>query len=288
MPIAMANLLPNLGRGPSVSGPASAFAPAEVLSRLGSLSQTSAELRSLSQERDPELFYEALLSYAGRLERRGASAEGQAILEVVAAGATEATVAERARSRIQALQGTGQVGARAEVLASRFFREVSEPTALFAMGGAGAIYRLSRFTALARLSSCPAALLTRGFGGRALASSLAFSAEATSFPLLVRAGHVGLGRSQEWSADQLGREIASSFFVLGGLKLAGGGATALSRRLGPGSAGAILTPVFRQTAMLGGILAGHRMEEWVGLRPALDGATTTIDSLALLLQFNIA
>ncbi|HKY62200.1 MAG TPA: hypothetical protein VJR29_02185, partial [bacterium] len=34
--------------------------------------------------------------------------------------------------------------------------------------------------------------------------------------------------------------------------------------------------------------AGHRMEEWAGLRPTLDGATTAIDSLALLLQFNMA
>lgn len=40
--------------------------------------------------------------------------------------------------------------------------------------------------------------------------------------------------------------------------------------------------------MFGGILLGHRLEEFLGLRPHRDGATTLTDSLALLLQFQIA
>ncbi|HKX11814.1 MAG TPA: hypothetical protein VJP40_01585, partial [bacterium] len=284
----MVSSLPNLGRGLPVSEPAGAFAPGEVLSRLGPTAQTSAELRSLSRESDPVLFYQALLSHAGRLERQGRTAESQAILEVIAAGSSEASVAGRARSRLQAFQGTGAIGGRAEVLLGRFAQEVTEPAALFAMGGAGAIYRVSRFSILARMGAAPASLATRGIGGRALASSLAFAAEATSFPLLVRTGNIALGRSQEWSAQQLSHEIAASFFALGGLKLAGGGAAALQRRLGPSHAASLLGPVFRQTAMFGGILAGHRMEEWAGLRPAVDGATTAVDGLALLLQFNVA
>jgi hypothetical protein len=283
----MVDFLALSGQGHPALEPARAFAPAEVLSRLSSVLGESPELSALAQERNPELFYESLLNYAGRLGRHGRHAESQAVLEVVAGG-SEASVAGRARRRIDALQGVGDIGARTEVLFGRFAREATEPVALASMGGAGALYRVTRFALLARLSSGPAGLLTRGFGARALASTLAFSAEASAFPMIMRAGHAALGHSQEWSAELLGHEIASSFFALGGLKLAGAGAGSLVRRLGQGNAAAFLGPLFRQTAMLGGIIGGHRLEEWAGLRPQLDGATTMVDSLALLLQFNVA
>lgn len=40
--------------------------------------------------------------------------------------------------------------------------------------------------------------------------------------------------------------------------------------------------------MLSGILLGHRLEEWTGLRRRQEGATTLIDSLAMLLQFHVS
>ncbi|MCC7345226.1 MAG: hypothetical protein IT573_09825, partial [Deltaproteobacteria bacterium] len=46
--------------------------------------------------------------------------------------------------------------------------------------------------------------------------------------------------------------------------------------------------LFQQGGMLGGILLGHSLEEHLGLRRPQDGATTLTDSLAMLLQFNVA
>lgn len=283
----MIRTLPQLGRGSQAPEPLGVFAPSEVLSRLGPIASESAELRALAGERDPELFYEALLSYAGRLQRQGALTQSQAIFETIAENA-EPSQASRARSRFQALQGSGDVGARAEILFGRFLQEATEPSALFAMAGAGAIYRFSRFALLSRLAASPVAAISRGWGARALASGMAFSAEATSFPLLVRAGHVAQGRSLDWSGQQVGGEIVSSFLALGGLKLAGAGAGALRRQLDPANARAFLGAALQQTSMLGGIVGGHWLEEQAGLRPSLPGATTVIDSLALLLQFNVA
>ncbi|MCC6272025.1 MAG: PAS domain S-box protein [Deltaproteobacteria bacterium] len=46
--------------------------------------------------------------------------------------------------------------------------------------------------------------------------------------------------------------------------------------------------LFQQAFMLGGIVLGHSLEERLGLRPQVVGATTLLDSLALLVQFNVA
>lgn len=283
----MIRFLPHLGQGSQAPEPTGIFVPAEVLSRLAPLVEESPELQSLAQETDPELFFESLLSYAGRLERRGSVAESQAVLQAVAEHGAPSQ-ALRAHSRIQAVQGGGDVGSRAEFLLGRFLSEATEPSALFAMAGAGAIYRATRFALLSRLAASPVSALTRGFGARALASTLAFSAEATSFPLLSRAGHAVQGRTLDWSGRQVGHEIASSFLALGGLKLAGAAGIGLRRQLDPNQAHAWLGTAFQQTAMLGGIVGGHWLEEQVGLRPSVPGATTVIDSLALLLQFNVA
>jgi hypothetical protein len=46
--------------------------------------------------------------------------------------------------------------------------------------------------------------------------------------------------------------------------------------------------LFQQGGLFTGILLGHALERWTGLRPAQPGATTLLDSLALLIQFNVA
>src|SRR5262249_25399574 len=91
-----------------------------------------------------------------------------------------------------------------------------------------------------------------------------------------------LGREQDYS--QLGREIASSYLLLGGLRVSGIAANALGSgiRIRP------IQGVIQQAGMLGGILLGHGLEESFQLRAHQAGATTLVDSLALLLQFNVA
>lgn len=263
------------------------FAPESWLSGLGS----HPELRALARESDPDLFCESLLSYGLRRESAGeieAAARVYARVQEVAPG----ELSRRAARRLDAIVGRGAAGPRAEFLLRRLADEASDPAALFAMGTAVTVFRLARLASLARLSASPAAnLFTRGFGARAAASLAGFALEAPTFTFAGRLANQALGREQDWAPGAVGRDLASSYLVLGGLKLAGWASGAAYRGVA-GSAGALregpLQNLFQQGGMLGGILLGHHLEERIGLRPAQAGATTLVDSMAMLLQFHVA
>ncbi|MCC7345401.1 MAG: hypothetical protein IT573_10720, partial [Deltaproteobacteria bacterium] len=263
------------------------FAPESWLSGLGS----NPELRALARESDPELFCESLLAYGLRRESAGeveAAARVYARVQEVA----PAELSRRAARRLDAIVGRGAAGPRAEFLLRRLAGEASDPAALFAMGTAVSVFRLARLASLARLSASPAAnLLTRGFGARAAASLAGFALEAPAFTFAGRLANQALGREQDWGQGAVGRDVASSYLVLGGLKLAGWASGAAYRGVA-GSAGAVrerpLQTLFQQVGTLAGIFLGHHLEERVGLRPAQSGATTLVDSMAMLLQFHVA
>ncbi|MCC6273573.1 MAG: sigma-70 family RNA polymerase sigma factor, partial [Deltaproteobacteria bacterium] len=250
-----------------------------------------AELAALRGESDPGLFYEGLLAFGAGRERAGRlDLAAEIYAEVAAAAGPES--AARARRCLDAATGRGAAGPRAEFLLRRFAREASDPAMLAGMGTAGAVFRLTRLAVLGRLAAAPGAgLFSRGFGARALASLAGFALEAPAFTLATKAAGGILGRDQDWSGGVLARELASSYLVLGGLKVAGWGSGAAYRRFA-GPVGAVrerpLRTLFQQTGMLGGILLGHAAEERLGLRPHVDGATTLVDSLAMLLQFHVA
>ncbi len=268
------------------------FSASEVLARPLALASGAAraELLSLVRERDPQLFGEALLNFGMRQEQAGRldlAAQAYAALE---APAFLGTLQSRARRRLDAIFGRGAAGERAEFLLRRLAQEASDPAALFAMGAAGTVFRVARVAALSRLALSPSAnLLTRGFGARAVAGIAAFSLEAPAFTVASRFGQAALGRDLDGSASAWGRDLASSYMVLGGLKLTGCLGSAAVRRLGPGAPNSRLLPaLIQQGGMLTGIMLGHRLEHLAGLRPQVDGATQLVDSLATLLQFNLA
>ncbi len=189
------------------------------------------------------------------------------------------SIRKQAQQRLDAIAGVGSTGGRAEFLLERLAQESLEPTTLFGLGAASAAFRLTRVATLSRLLASPAVhLWSRGRGAQVIAGLAGFGVEAAVFPLATRAGALALGRDLDWSGAQVGRELASSIIVLGALKLVGTGSAAML----PGR------KILPQAGMLGGILLGHRLEESLGLRPHLDGATTLVDSLAMLLQFNVA
>ncbi len=269
------------------------FAAAEVLARPLALARGAVreELRALEREGDPSLFLEGLLACAARREAAG-DLELAAEIYASVAGAIPGPYQARAQRALDAVVGRGAAGPRAEFLLRRFAEQASDPAALCAMGAAGAVFRLTRVATLGRLAVSPGAnLFTRGFGARATASLAGFALEAPAFTLAGRAANAALGRTQEWSGAAWARDFASSYLVLGGLKLAGWGSGAAYRGLA-GPAGAVregpLRTLFQQTGMFGGIVLGHSLEGRLGLRPHVDGATTFVDSLAMLLQFNVA
>lgn len=271
-----------------LTGAPSAETPRDLLARFGLGREGEAqhllgpwlgEFLALARETNPDILDEALFQLGQRLETGDRLPAASQIYGVLASENTALpAVRLRAQERLDAMTGVGSFAARSEFLLRRLAYETMEPTTLVGMTTAALAYRLTRVATLSRLLGSPSAnLLTRGFGAQAAASLLGFGVEATAFPLATRGTALALGRSLDWSPAQLGRELASSFMVLGGMKLTG---WAASR--GPAS-------VLRQQAgMLGGIVLAHRLETAVGLRPQVDGATTWVDAFGMLLQFNAA
>ncbi|MFO1463057.1 MAG: hypothetical protein U1F66_04720 [bacterium] len=242
-----------------------------------------AELNSLAAEGDAQLLGEGLLNFAQRQERDGRLELAMEAYQAVQTLPVEA-LRRRAQQGLDAIQGRGDFGPRAEFLLRNLAQQASEPSALLAMGVAGTAFRVTRLATLSWLAGAgEAGLATRLLGAGRIATLAGFAVEAPAFSLAARLGNEALGRPQDWGARALGRDLLSSYFVLGGLKLAGGAA---------GSLGAgrprLFQHLIHQGGMLTGILLGHRLEEWAGLRPRQAGATTLVDSLALLLQFHVA
>ncbi|MCE9626267.1 MAG: helix-turn-helix domain-containing protein [Deltaproteobacteria bacterium] len=249
------------------------------------------ELLSLARESDPQLFFEGLLSLGMREEQADHLEFAGAIYSAIAGEGAHggSALQQRARQRLDAIVGRGAIGNRAEVLLRRFSREVASPSMLVGMAGAQAVFGLTRLALLSRLAASPTAtFLTRGVGAKTLASVGAFALEAPSFVAFTRATNATMGQSQDWSLNALGREVASSYLTLGSLKAMGAlvnpltsqatrltGLSAISQRWLP------------QVGMFAGIVVGHQLETRLGLREHVDGATTLVDSLSMLLQFNV-
>lgn len=242
------------------------------------------ELVLLRRERDPGLRGEGLLSLAGRIVRDGRDDLAVPLYSELSRDfAFSPSIRERARTRLAALRGEGELGPRSEILLSRFLEQATDPVALFAMTVAGTAFRATRWFLLGRLAANPSAnRFVRGIGARALAGLAAFGMEATAFPLAARMGGAVLGRESEWSAPLLGRELASSFLMLGALRAGGLLAGPLAHRV------SLFRPAIQQAGMFGGILLGHELETRAGLRQRMGGPMALMESFSTLLQFNVA
>lgn len=248
------------------------------------------EVEALAREEDPELFLEGAYHLARRLEE--AHPEGSArIYSAILNEGNFPRLQGRAQARLDALRGHGPIGARVEVLMNHFVQEASDPATLLAMATAGTVFRVAQLSCLSRLAAAPASALTRGFAARGLAGIAGFALEAPAFTFASKLGHQALGRPQDWRMAPLAHELASSYLVLGALKFSGLSSGALHRRfLGESNSfgQALSRGLFQQAGMLGGILLGHRAEEAVGLRARQERGAMLVDSLALLMQFNVA
>lgn len=254
-----------------------------------------AELDALSRERDPQSYFESLLAFGQRCVTGGRLDLAASAFGLLRQGTGFPAVESRANAEWQAIQGVGAAGPRAEFLLRRLAHEASDPTLILSMGVAGAAYRVSRLGLLSRLATSPTAnVLTRGFGVRAASSFGAFLVEASAFTLAGHGLNEAFGRPQDWSPHGLGRSWAAGALTLGSLKLFGwAGGRLYQRALGAEGLAASASPglgrtLFQQGSMFAGILSAHRLEEAVGLRERRDGATTLVDSLATLVQFNVA
>jgi PAS domain-containing protein len=252
-------------------------------SSLSAFPNLQREWNSLRRETDAELRDEGTLSIARRLETQGGNELAAAIYQELSRrpGLTQA----RAGAALDALQGRGELGARAELWFRDFSASVTDPASLLAMGVAGSVFRAARFTALANLRSA-------GFSGnfaRWGAGLAGLSLEAPAFTLSARFGSELLGRPQSWSAEALGRDLSAGYLMLGGLRGVGALGQRTLRTL-PLSlqASPLLNFTIGQGSLLGGILAAHSLETAVGLRQRQSGGSALFEGLATLIHFRVA
>jgi len=235
------------------------------------------QMRKLAEETDPEIFGRELFSLAIREERRG-DAELSAKLLAWLAESGEGEARRQARDHLDAALGKGGFGRRAEHLLDGFAKEASDPATLAAMAAGGIVYRGARAATIARLAG-RAGFFGRGGGLRFAGGLIGFAAEAPAFTAVGR-----LSRGTAWNEAGLGKELLSSYLVLGGLKGAGAAAGIISRRAGhPGLA--------RWTTLGGmyaGVMLGHGMETVAGLREWRPGGIEFVEGAALLLQLQVS
>lgn len=241
-----------------------------------------AELQALLKEKDPELLYEGLSSLGSRLERAGKAESAAylytAILESLPEGA-DSDLSRKVRGRLDGIQGQGAFGGRAEFLLSRFAKDAFDPKTIAPMMLGTSVFSLTRTWALGRFGT---SALFRTVGPRLAASSLGFAAEVPAFALGSRA--LRPDSSQEPS---IGHELAGAAITLGFLKSFGHAGQALGALSAFRNSSQFSHQLLSQTAMFGGLMTAHKLEERLGLRLHVDGATTITDTLASMLSLGI-
>lgn len=234
-------------------------------------------LQNLAGETDPEIFGRELFSLAIREERHG-DAELSAKLLAWLAENGEGEARRQARDHLDATFGKGGFGRRAEHLLDAFAKEASDPATLAAMAAGGIVYRGARAATIGRLAG-RAGVFGRGGGLRFAGGLIGFAAEAPTFTVVGR-----LSRGRAWNEAGLGKELLSSYLVLGGLKGAGAAAQGLARYgRHPGLA--------RWTTLGGmyaGVMLGHGLETVAGLREWRPGGIEFAEGAALLLQLQVS
>lgn len=252
-------------------------------------SHRRAELRALARETNPEMFFEGLIALGRNLSREGRVDYAGALFSSLIGASNDAALTARAQRELDAIEGRGGLAVRAEFLTRNLAREATHPVGLAGMAVAGLAFSSVRVGMLGRLLASPTGgFFTRGIGARLLASSVAFGAEVPAFVFTGRVLNEATGVRQDWTAGALGRDLLANALTLGALKLAGCGATSAYERWAGAASRPMLQGFLQQGGMLTGILAGHHAEAWLGLRPHADGATTLVESLAMLVQFNVA
>jgi len=246
------------------------------------------ELELLRAETDPILFGQGLLKLARCLQAKGQLEPALHLYQVLSEFSQDPQIQTEARTGLGALQGSGGFGARFEYHLSRFSKDASDPRMILPMLAGSMVYGLARTATLGRLAaSAEASVWTRGLGARFASGMAGYAAEVPTFALA--------GRGVRWAAGDdpsreagLGHDLAASAVTLGALKLSGFAGQSLLRR----PAVQTLAPAFAkplhfavgQGSMFAGMLVAHQLEERLGLRPHLDGATTLTDIFASMVS----
>jgi hypothetical protein len=246
------------------------------------------ELHCLAGERNADFFWTQLLSFGTRRQEAAQEDTAAGVYAAIVNGkSVPAEIARAAQERLEALQGKGPFRTRAETFFVRLARETPDLTDLLAWGLAGTMFQAVRLGSLRLLTANPAARAwTRGVGAMALSSALGLGAEGLTLPFAGRAAKGLLGRPQEWDLETLGRELRSSYAVLGGWRLAGWGATSLQKSLG--WSGKLARTLLEPGSLFAGVYCGYGLNRFLGGGNASEGGPDLAGVMATWLHAGIA
>jgi len=272
-------------------------------------------LLSLSQESLGAHFFEALFQIAQRLESQDRfEMAGRIYMAIVALNRRSGVspelqgIVSRAEARLELFQGRGSWGDRFEFWGGRVAQQAMDPALLIGMGLGTLAYRsvraayclrTLRWIAEAERTGYVIVFLPArhyGIGARVLSGGLGIAAEAPAFVLGHRLSHWLMGRGDRPDLyGSLGSEVASSYLMLGGLRLFGGIASVGARRVlrieHLESATFLRRAVHEgavQAGMFGGLILAHVGEAELGLRPRYARSRDILgDSLRMLFQANL-
>ncbi|HKY63200.1 MAG TPA: serine/threonine-protein kinase [bacterium] len=246
------------------------------------------ELDSLSKEKDEELLAAGLVHFAGQLKGKKKLEGAAFIYSRLAESEVPAEQRQKAAAELGAMTGAGgSFGQRAEFLFSRFQEDSTSYQLIAPMLGATFLGQVAGSAALGRLLA-PAA---RGSGGllgsawmaRAGAASTGYLAEVSAFTVLGRA--LAPQTPGPWTDD-----FARGALTVGVFKFAGTAGQGLGKHMAStpyAPLNRISQTVLPQATALTGLMAAHRLEEKVGLRPHVEGQNLFFESLASLAALTV-
>ncbi len=250
------------------------------------------KLNSIGEIPDREEFFHSLLHFGVQLKQDRRLDQASVVLGLLTSSeAIPPAIKAQAVRELDAIAGKGSIGMRIEVLTGQFAEDATHPRVIGPMLGASVVGRLVGTAALSRLAVSPnVGWLTRGFGAKFAAGTVGYLAEFPSFALLNRAAalhpEAGIGDEMKRAAITIGAlKIFGYAGNQGFLKLHGFNEFGVPARLG--GIARFNQAALPQVSMFSGLLAAHRVEVGLGLRPNVDGATTVTDTLASLVSLGV-
>ena len=262
------------------------------------------EIISLSQETNPEMFWEQSLHFSKGLLSDGKTEASASVLNLIHESLGEgkeysnSDISKRASEQLQAIQGQGSIGLRFEFLASHFLQDMMDYKTVLPMMASGVASELTQTFFLGRWANLTQkAWYQVGMGARVSSGLLAFGMETTTFSLMGRGLRQLSGEEVSWDAKSVGTDLFESTLSLGVLKICGFlGNQGFLKLHGLSELGAptrlsglakFTQVALPQVSTFAGMMASHKLEEGLGLRKPVDGATTVTDTLVSMFNLGV-
>jgi len=269
---------------------------AELQSKIGE--DRLSEILAISEYRDSEGFWQAAANFGIRLKQADQLQPAMGVLGMLSQGGiVPESYRQQAEDELNAIVGKGEGKYRAEFLVGQFSKQATDLKTIVPMIAGSAVFSLGNTAILGRLAMAKNASgwWARGLGARAIAGTLAFTGEVGTFYTMSKGMASLYGESTEGAG--VGKELLGTAMTLGTLKLFGFlGNQAFIRAHGVSELGVatqlqgfskVSQALFPQVSQFMGMMASHKLEENLGLRPHVDGATTVMDTVSSMVSLGV-